>query len=62
MTHKWEPVEETSFEDITFRNKFAKKYCNNYCPYRHNENKRKMEPCINCPLVTWLDMVEVQGE
>ena len=32
-------------------------YCNNYCPYRHNENKRHMEPCINCPLMTWLDML-----
>ena len=38
------------------------KFCNDYCPYRRNENKRKMEPCVNCPVMTWLDMTEEKGE
>lgn len=35
-----------------------KTFCTKYCPYRENEDKRNMEPCINCPVETYLDIIE----
>jgi len=37
-----------------------KVFCEKYCPYRDNEPKRHLEPCINCPVKTYLDIREGQ--
>ena len=33
-------------------------FCKNQCPYRGNKDKRNMEPCLNCPVETYLAVLE----
>ena len=33
-------------------------FCKNKCPYRGIDDKRNLEPCINCPVGTYLAVLE----
>lgn len=37
-------------------------YCEERCPYHDNVDRRNTEPCLNCPVESYVDYLEGQEE
>ena len=60
---RWKNAKEEAPKKWTWAtNQADRTYCEKKCPYHSNQDKRNMEPCLNCPVESYLDFKETEKE